>query len=174
MTYLVLLALSIGLSLVILAGRNAFARNSTLRLPPGPIQWPIVGNLSDLPPKGLPGYQHWQKHRVYGPITSVTVMGQTVVAVHDKIAAHDILDKRSRGTSSRPSMEFGHKLCGYENLLPIQPFGNTYRRRRKLVHRQFGTKAAVIPYQTIQDEESRRNALRILNRPEELVEHMKT
>ncbi|KAJ3494156.1 hypothetical protein NLG97_g4262 [Lecanicillium saksenae] len=71
-------------------------------------------------------------------------------------------------------MEFGHKLCGYENILAVQPFDNVYRRRRKLVHQQLGTKTAVISYQAVQEAESCKNALRILDRPAELADHMKT
>ncbi|EED14915.1 cytochrome P450, putative [Talaromyces stipitatus ATCC 10500] len=42
-------------------------------LHPGPKGLPIVGNIMDLPPKGLPEYQHWLKFKdTYGPISSVT------------------------------------------------------------------------------------------------------
>lgn len=36
-------------------------------LPPGPAPKPIVGNISDLPPKGAQDWMHWLKHKeLYG------------------------------------------------------------------------------------------------------------
>ena len=67
-----------------------------LSLPPGPKPLPILGNFRDVPPEGSLEYMHWLKHKdLYGPITSVTVMGQTIVAIHDKQLAHDVLERES-------------------------------------------------------------------------------
>lgn len=37
------------------------------RLPPGPKGFPLLGNISDLPPSGEPEARHWLKHKsLYG------------------------------------------------------------------------------------------------------------
>jgi hypothetical protein len=41
-----------------------------------------------------------------GPISSITVFGQTIVILNDAEAATDLLDKRSAIHSSRPNMVF--------------------------------------------------------------------
>lgn len=58
----------------------------TYALPPGPPGLPILGNLFDLPPTtgSQPEYLHWLAHKDrYGPISSVKVLGQTMVIIHD-------------------------------------------------------------------------------------------
>lgn len=79
-------------------------------LPPGPKGFPFVGNIADLPGKGELDHLHWMKHRPHGPVTSVTVLGQTLVVIHDQNAAFGILDKRSNKVSARPWMEFANGM----------------------------------------------------------------
>ena len=45
-----------------------------------------------------------------GPISSVTVLGTTLVLINDKDIAFDLLEKRSTIYSSRPSMTFAGEL----------------------------------------------------------------
>lgn len=99
-------------------------------LPPGPKGLPIIGNLMDLPPKSVPEYQHWLSFKdTYGPISSITVLGTTLVLIHDKQAAHDLLEKAASETSSRPkvcTLEVNYVLlkdCSYTCLITA-PFDN--------------------------------------------------
>jgi fumagillin biosynthesis cytochrome P450 monooxygenase len=145
------------------------------KLPPGPKGMPIIGNFLDLPCPGIPEFQHWLKHKdAYGPLSSVTVQGQTLVVIHDREAARFLLNKKANSTSSRPQLEFGHRMCGYGDLLVLQQYDRTYRLRRSLMHQQLGTKAAVASYQKIQQVEARRFLLRVLDTPEDLIQHTKT
>ncbi|EFZ04142.2 Cytochrome P450 CYP620C3 [Metarhizium robertsii ARSEF 23] len=144
-------------------------------LPPGPRGLPIVGNIMHLPPKGMPEYQHWLKFKdIYGSISSVTVLGTTLIIIHDRKAAHDILEKNSLKTSGRPKFYFGSDLCGYGKLLSFLQYNDTFRHHRKLVHQQLGTKTAIARFRDIQDVESRRFLLRVLDDPLKLTQHIKT
>ncbi|KAM5350440.1 hypothetical protein ACJ41O_006945 [Fusarium nematophilum] len=99
------------------------------RLPPGPKPLPIVGNMRDFPPEGVPEFEHWLKHKdLYGPISSVTVLGTTLVIIHDKTMARDLLEKLAAKTSVRPSMTFANKMCGYESIVLCQGYNATFRR----------------------------------------------
>ncbi|KAI5455767.1 cytochrome P450 [Mariannaea sp. PMI_226] len=163
------------LILALLCYRRFLRKKEKLGLPPGPKRWPMVGNVTDLPPNEFPDFLHWQKYNeIYGPITSMSVLNQTFIITHDREATHDLLAKKSLRTSSRPLLEFSHNLCGYDNLLPLQPYDHKYRRRRKIIDREIGTQTKVTQFQDIQEVESRRLILRMLNRPEDSLVHTKT
>ena len=89
----------------------------------------LIGNFLDMPkPQDFEGL-HWSKHKALygtdlhlsthkdivsnscaGPISSVTVLGTTLVLINDKDIAFDLLEKRSTIYSSRPSMTFAGEL----------------------------------------------------------------
>jgi hypothetical protein len=57
------------------------------------------GKRQRLPTHGVPEYQHWLKHKnIYGGVSSVSVLGMTLIIVHDKQAAHDLLGQAMRYT----------------------------------------------------------------------------
>lgn len=45
-----------------------------------------------------------------GPLSSITVLGQTMVIVNDAQCAFDLMEKRSSLHSSRPRMIFGGEM----------------------------------------------------------------
>jgi hypothetical protein len=92
---------------LILAWTWLSRRQDTTALPPGPKGLPFVGNINDLPTEGVPEYQHWLRHKErYGPLSSVTVLGQTIIIVHDKQIAFELMEKRASRYSGRPTMKF--------------------------------------------------------------------
>ena len=93
--------------LALIAKSRSRVMKSSARLPPGPQGLPLLGNISDLPPPGKLEYLHWLKHKeLYGPISSVTVFGQTIILIHDKNIALELLEKRAAINSGRPKMKF--------------------------------------------------------------------
>ncbi|KJZ68017.1 hypothetical protein HIM_12592 [Hirsutella minnesotensis 3608] len=127
-----------------------------------------------LPPKELPDYQHWLKHKdTYGPISSVLVMDRTLILIHDREVAYDLLQKKSMKTSSRPQTEFGHKLCGFDKILVMQDYDDRYRCHRKMIHQHLGSRAAMAQYNDILEVEARRFLLRVLKEPENLIKHVR-
>ncbi|KAL4866732.1 hypothetical protein BDV12DRAFT_172550 [Aspergillus spectabilis] len=154
---------------------HQLTRRTQLLLPPGPKPLPILGNIKDFPAGGAPEYLHWLKHKdLYGGISSVTVMGMTLVIIHDKTIANDLLRQTSSKTSGRPTMVMANKLCGYENIILCQGYNPTFLRARKLLHRELGTIASAAEFRSAQEVEVNRQLVRALNEPERWIEHLKT
>jgi hypothetical protein len=166
------LAVFIGLLLV---DQLIFWGSGGYSLPPGPMRLPFIGNLLDLPPKGEPEFQHWLKHNErYGPISSVHIMGQTVIIIHGRDAAWYLLQKCSKSTSSRPHLEFAQYMCGYNNLLASQKYeDSSFRPRRRLVHQHLGTPAASERYKPLHEEHAGILIQRLRESPEQLGDHLK-
>ncbi|KAF5597878.1 oxidoreductase [Fusarium pseudocircinatum] len=160
-----------GVALTILYIRTKPRKN----LPPGPKPLPILGNIKDMPDGTTPEYQHWIKFKdLYGPTSHVSILGQSLIILHDRDAANAILEKTSTKTSGRPQFVFGNEMCGYGQILPFKPYGKLLKQHRKLVHQQLGTKTAASRFRDVLDVESRRLLLRILESPEKLFEHIQT
>lgn len=144
-----------------------------LPLPPGPKPLPLVGNIRDLPRPGRAEYLHWLEHKnIYGPLSSITVLGQPIIAIHNKTAADSLLEKTSLKTSGRPKFTFANE-CGFNDLLPIRQYDADSKRQRKFLHQYLGTKKAVSAFNDIQDVESRRLLLNAFDDPDNMVEHFK-
>lgn len=155
---------------------NAILKDTNnLPLPPGPKGLPIIGNIQHLPPPGMPEYIHWAKHKpLYGPISSITVLGQTMVVLQDRQIFHDLLEKQSIKTSMRSDMPFGNGMCGFGKYLPSQQYDETFRLHRKMIHQQMGTDKTASRFSHVQDVESRRFLLRVLDNPKGLLHHLAT
>ncbi|UPX10730.1 uncharacterized protein EKO05_0001372 [Ascochyta rabiei] len=123
----------------------------SLPLPPGPRGLPLIGNIKDLPPPGEKEYLHWLKLKdAYGPISSLTVLGQTLVFIHDKDMAIELMEKRAAIHSGRPIMPFGN-MCGWEGGMGAQQNNASFRAQRKHFFQQIGTKNAVSKYWPLQE-----------------------
>lgn len=80
-------------------------------LPPGPKGLPVLGNVSDLPKPGMLECYHWLQHKdEYGPISSITVLGQSFIIINDAQLALEILRDRSAAYSARPHMVFASDM----------------------------------------------------------------
>lgn len=153
--------------------RYCFQKHVHRRLPPGPKSLPIVGSIMALPKKGQPEFQHWLKHReAYGPISSITLLGRTFIILHDRQAAHELLQNESAKSSDRPWAEFAFSLCGLSEFMASR-YDSDFRHRRKLFHQQLGTAKLTARFDDIQEAGARRCLLRVLNNPNATLGHLK-
>ncbi|KAE8348663.1 cytochrome P450 [Aspergillus coremiiformis] len=148
-------------------------RKKRTKLPPGPAPKPIIGNLLDLPPAGTPDWLHWFKHKeLYGPISSVTLFGQTIIIINDLRVALDLMEKRSVLHSCRPHMVMA-EITNWTNALGILPYSSRLRACRKALHQEMGTVASISKYHSIVDMETHRLLLRVLRNPDDLIQHIR-
>ncbi|KAL4972955.1 cytochrome P450 [Aspergillus desertorum] len=155
--------------------KKSLTKERSAPLPPGPPRKPLIGNLRDLPSPDQKNWLHFLCHKdAYGPISSLTVFGQTIVILNDARVAFDLLEKRSNIYSSRPRMVFAGEMVGWEHILAMQPYSDMFRAYRKAIHRALGTKSAISQFNELQDVEVRRFLLRVLEKPGDLVQHIRT
>lgn len=143
-------------------------------LPPGPKGLPFVGNIRDLPTHGGREWEHWLKLKdTYGPISSVSALGKTLVILHSPELALELYDKKSSIYSSRTTFVFAD-YAGWTALMPILPYDKVHRYHRKLAHVMIGTERTIAPYTELQEVETHRFLLRVLEKPEGFLDHIRT
>ncbi|KAM0289033.1 hypothetical protein ACHAO9_006542 [Fusarium lateritium] len=143
-------------------------------LPPGPKGLPLLGNIRDLPPPGTLEWRHWQTHKEkYGPISSVSVLGQLFVILHDKQVIVDLLETRALKSASRPKLVFAGDIVGYDSIMGMMPYDRTFRLHRKLTATQVSSKS-IVRFEPIQELEILRLLKRIQTDPksENLPDHL--
>ncbi|KAI0438879.1 cytochrome protein [Xylaria telfairii] len=168
-TLLLATAAVIGVGIILL-----ISKRKPGRLPPGPKGLPFLGNINGLPIHGEREWEHWLKHKdIYGPISSVTALGTTIVVLHSADLALELLEKKASKYSSRPRHEFA-KFVGWTNALGVRQYDRKHRFHRKMAHMLVGTQLTVMPYLPIQEREVRRFLFRVLKEPKRFLDHIRT
>ncbi|OQE16233.1 hypothetical protein PENFLA_c028G11077 [Penicillium flavigenum] len=144
-----------------------------LPLPPGPKQKPIIGNLKDLPTPDQQDWMHWLKHKeLYGPISSLTVLGKHVIVLNDAKLAVQLLEKRSAIHSGRPENMFVD-MSGWQYVLGALRNPDHVRKTRKHLYQEIGSKNSVSRFNDVQTTEVGRFLLRVLDEPDKLNQHIR-
>lgn len=152
-----------------------FRSDSNVRpLPPGPKGLPLIGNIHDFPKTGEVEYQHWLKHKdIYGPISSVTIFGQTFVIVNDANMALELLRDRSNTNSGRPQQTFSMDMVGWKDALAFLQPSQNFRFHRKNFAKVASSGAAQADFARIQEEESVHFLKNVLDEPQNLLDHIR-
>ncbi|KAH6718400.1 cytochrome P450 [Leptodontidium sp. MPI-SDFR-AT-0119] len=141
------------------------------KLPPGPPGKPFVGNLPDIPPA-----HSWLKFKEwadkYGPLFRLKLMGRNMIVVSTEKIANDLLRERGTIYSSREQLPMAAQLMSQNLRLLFIPYGDLFRRLRKLMH-VLTMQSVAASYEPVQMHESERLLYGFLNDPskyEELFE----
>jgi hypothetical protein len=144
------------------------------RLPPGPKGLPIVGNVLDLPPPGKPEHFHWLNiSNKYGPLSSITVFGQTIILIKDHDMVIELLEKRSNNYSERPHAFFSYEMCGWKPFIGAQGNNPLMRAYRRDIHGAVGSRASLTKKMPVIEAEGKRFLVRALLQQDDWVEHLK-
>ena len=71
-------------------------------------------------------------------------------------------------------MVFSMQMCGWEHLLSSVRHGDRFRAMRKQIYQVFGTKAALSKFIPLQDVEVHRFLLRTIEKPDDLIQNIRT
>ncbi|KAK7061420.1 cytochrome P450 [Favolaschia claudopus] len=125
----------------------------------------------------MPSDQEWKTFSqwtdTWGDICSATVLGQTMIIIGSAKVAVDLLDKRSAIYSDRPVCTMGGELVGWKNTLVLLPYGDRFRRYRRLFHNIIGSRSAIKLFLPVQEQETKRFLRRVLAKPGDLPQHIR-
>ncbi|KAF9450386.1 cytochrome P450 [Macrolepiota fuliginosa MF-IS2] len=142
-----------------------------LPLPPGPKGYPIIGSLFDFPIyKPWLVYDKWFK--IYGDMIYFEVLGQPFLILGSMKRTYDLFERRSSNYSDRPRLPMLNEMMGWEYLLSFLPYGDWWRRQRRVFHEYFHPNI-VHKYQNIQLNTARAFLRRLLKSPDDFVLHIR-
>ncbi|XP_021749196.1 cytochrome P450 98A2-like [Chenopodium quinoa] len=94
-----ILFFTLSIILTILLSCNIIIQRLKFNLPPGPIPWPIIGNLYKIKPVHFRCFYEWAQ--VYGPIISVWFGSKLVVVVSSSELAKEVLKENDQELANR-------------------------------------------------------------------------
>ncbi|KAG0702304.1 cytochrome P450 [Suillus ampliporus] len=152
--------------------KQMLTRKNPAPYPPGPLGWPLIKNLTDMPYiKPWLTFAEWGKR--YGDISHIEVLGQHIIVVNSVKTAIDMLDKKSTVYSDRPVLPMAGELVGLKHVMTLLPYGDHFRRHRKYFHRVIGSRAALDIYNPVEEVETHRFLKRVLAKPDQLQAHIR-
>ncbi|CAN9281390.1 unnamed protein product [Alternaria alternata] len=174
MAFLTTTSLVLAFGTLVLYALSRFFSSKNLHdlpLPPGPKGLPLLGNINDLPKPGILECHHWLQHKDrYGPISSITVLGQTFIIVNDADVAVELLSNRAATFSGRPHMVFSGDMYAFR-----MPGCNTEMSNADAgsAGQEPSSSTSLKVFDRIQNEEAAHFLLNVLDSPNELFEHIK-
>src|SRR5260221_12754612 len=108
-----------------------------------------------------------------GDICSVTGLCSPLIILNSAKMSIDILDKKSAIYSDRPVLQMAGELVGWKNTLVLLPYGDRFRRYRRLFHSLIGTQSMIKRFYPSEESEARKFLRRILAKPDDLAAHVR-
>lgn len=134
-----------------------------LRLPPGPIPLPFLGNKFIIP-SSSPWIQFEKWSQIYGPIFTLWIGRRPTIIISDPNVAVELLEKRSTKFSSRPRFVVMGELYWDNAGILVQPYGKEWQIRRRMLHQALSPSALKL-YKPVQEAEAARLCLALLDQP---------
>ncbi|KAL1672538.1 cytochrome P450 [Schizophyllum commune] len=140
MTLVTLFAIAATFAVVVYLVRR---RPRFLPLPPGPKRLPLVGNLLD-----IPSTYEWEKYMQWAKDFETDILhldagGTSIIVLDSYEACCDLLEKRARFYSDRPSFPMTIDLMGMDFNFATIPYGDKWRARRRIAHEALHEKASI-------------------------------
>ncbi|KAM5537396.1 hypothetical protein V8D89_008915 [Ganoderma adspersum] len=142
--------------------------HSGIRLPPGPPGLPVIGNVLSLATS-----HPWKRFALwsstYGPVVHLKVFNYNVIILNSSKAAFDLLDQRSANYSDRPRLGM-LSLVDLSWVIPLMPYGQWWRKHRRIVHR-YCNSGAEKQYEPLQQRKARQLLVHLIQEPARFAEH---
>ncbi|THH14869.1 hypothetical protein EW146_g5523 [Bondarzewia mesenterica] len=126
-------------------------------------------NIMDLPKEHQwKAFAEWGKR--FGGIIHISVLGKHMIIVNDGDTAVEMLNKKSNIYSDRPVQVMAGELVGWNESIPMTPYGDRLRKFRTILHRAIGSRTGVKIFNDHIRREAYRGLRRLLEQPEALIE----
>ncbi|THU98501.1 cytochrome P450 [Dendrothele bispora CBS 962.96] len=145
-------------------------RKSPAPLPPGPKGLPLLGNVADLP-QTQPWVTFAEFGRKYGGITYLTALGKHIIVLNDPKYATEMLDKKSRIYSDRPTLVMAGQLVGWDKGPALIPFSQQWSEYRRLFAQLMGTRSKIDDFNDLFHEETHTFLRNLLETPNSWLDH---
>ncbi|TFK43947.1 cytochrome P450 [Crucibulum laeve] len=106
-----------------------------------------------------------------GGIVYLNVLGNSIVILNDSKYALDMLDKKSRIYSDRPTLTMAGTLVGWDEGPALIPFCDTWSEYRRLFAQFMGTHSKVYEFEEVLQDENNIFLKRLLANPNNWVDH---
>ncbi|KAF8999669.1 cytochrome P450 [Cyathus striatus] len=110
-----------GIALSAVAVHRYCMRGNLAPLPPGPKGLPLIGNVTDLPnSKPWETFSQWGD--MYGGMVYINAFGKSMIILNDPETATELLDKKGKLYSDRPTFVLAGDLIGWNESPGLMPF----------------------------------------------------
>ncbi|OSC99152.1 cytochrome P450 [Trametes coccinea BRFM310] len=147
---------------------------SERRQPPGPKPKPFIGNLTDLPSGPHEWLEYAKMSRKYcSDVLFFKVLGTPLLVINTFEAARELLEKKGALYSDRPRMVMIKELMRWDWNLILMSYGKRFTAYRRVVQQEFQPNAVPRLHHSVMAREVLALLHRLLEAPEDLVEHLK-
>ncbi|OCH87155.1 cytochrome P450 [Obba rivulosa] len=140
--------------------------------PPGPVGWPIIGNIIDIPttePQWMV-FKRWGEK--WGNILSISLLGQRIVILNTRKDVVALFEKRSSNYSDRPTLVVAGQQVGWDRAGVLCRYGDTWREQRRLFTELLGTRKALEQLTPVIEDQARRLLVGLLEHPQDLQQQL--
>ncbi|KAG0696094.1 cytochrome P450 [Suillus ampliporus] len=161
-------------SFTVVTALRRFVQNRYNRppLPPGPMPFPLIGNILSINAKE-PWLTYTEWRAAYGDLLFVQILDQKVVVINSQHIAEALLEKRSRIYSDRPYLATLEPRYGWSITIGFASYGDRWCLARRLFHQTFRPNS-VLKFRPMQMKGAREMIVNLIDDSQHYHSHFAT